>query len=140
MWRQDISVINMHERKHFTYIHELHTCKMSKISFNVFCNTNVHYVCVFMEDVVCICLLILLPSKRNSMTEKFNSLSIDLIVLWCKIVQINYNAVFNTLSSWALSVWQFSVFWYMYTDLVTIASLSSKSSLCIDSAKFANAD
>lgn len=64
---------------------------------------------------------------RYSMTEKFNSLSIDLIVLWCKIVQINYNAVFNTLSSWALSVWQFSVFWYMYTDLVTIASLSSKS-------------
>lgn len=111
-----------------TYINcKQHTCKMSKISFNVFCNTDVHYVCVFMEDVVCICLLILLPSKRYSMTEKFNSLSIDLIVLWCKIVQINYNAVFNTLSSWALSVWQFSVFWYMYTDLVTIASLSSKS-------------
>lgn len=124
MWRQDISVINMHERKHFTYINELHTCKMSKISFNVFCNT-VHYVCVFIEDVVCICLLILLPSKVFYDWKIQQSIDWShCLFIWCKI---NYNAVFNTLSSWALSVWQFSLFWYMYTDLVTIASLSSKS-------------
>lgn len=111
-----------------TYMNCIHcTCKMSKISFNVFCNTDIHYVCVFMEDMLFAYACWFYCRPRYSMTEKFNSLSIDLIVLWCKIVQINYNAVFNTLSSWALSVWQFSVFWYMYTDLVTIASLSSKS-------------
>lgn len=108
-----------------TYMNCIHcTCKMSKISFNVFCNTDVHYVCVFIEDVVCICLLILLPSKVFYDWKIQQSIDWSHCLLWCKI---NYNAVFNTLSSWALSVWQFSVFWYMYTDLVTIASLSSKS-------------
>lgn len=55
---------------------------MLKILFNVFCNIDVYYVCVFMEDVVCICLLILLLFKMNFMIEKFNSLLIDFIVYY----------------------------------------------------------
>lgn len=113
-----------------------HTCKMSKISFNVFCNTDVHYVCVFMEDVVCICLLILLPPKVFYDWKIQQSIDWSHCLLWCKI---NYNAVFNTLSSWALSVWQFSLFWYILIWLLWPACHLSRS-LCIDSAKFANAD
>lgn len=86
---------------------------------------QMYIMCVFfIEDVVCICLLILLPSKVFYDWKIQQSIDWSHCLLWCKI---NYNAVFNTLSSWALSVWQFSLFWYMYTDLVTIASLSSKS-------------
>lgn len=101
---------------------------------------QMYIMCVFLWKMLFAYACWFYCRPRGILWLKNSSLPVDLIVLSCKSVQINYNAVFNTLSSWALSVWQFSLFWYMYTDLVTIASLSSKSSLCIDSAKFANAD
>lgn len=88
---------------------------------------QMYIMCVFLWKICCLHTLADSIAVQGILWLKNSSLPVDLIVLSCKSVQINYNAVFNTLSSWALSVWQFSVFWYMYTDLVTIASLSSKS-------------
>lgn len=97
---------------------------------HLMCSSVLQYrctLCVCFYGRCCLHMLADSIAVQGILWLKNSSLPVDLIVLSCKSVQINYNAVFNTLSSWALSVWQFSLFWYMYTDLVTIASLSYKS-------------
>lgn len=114
-----------------------HTCKMSKISFNVFCNTDVHYVCVFIEDVVCICLLILLPSKVFYDWKIQQSIDWSHCLLWCKI---NYNAVFNTCLHELCLYGSFQYFDTCILIWLLLPACHLSRSLCIDSAKFANAD
>lgn len=120
--------------------HTYMNCILAKCQRSQMCSAIQMYImCVFLWKMLFAYACWFYCRPRYSMTEKFNSLPVDLIVLSCKSVQINHNTVFNTLSSWALSVWQFSLFWYILIWLLLPACHISRS-LCIDSAKFANAD